>query len=196
MSEESAYNTSKADSGELVESLLGGSALNYVDHRACIRRERLAARHENMHVELGEMARKKELSVGHDRNHLHRATRNGLCLSAVPYRLNGTELSQELFWDNLCLRYGLRPQDIPATCNSCGKKFSIKHTLPCPKGGLVLAQHGDAVKEWGALGSRALVPSAITYKPKINIITVQGERTGDGAHQEDGIANGGAETVS
>ena len=33
---ESAYNTAKAASGELVESLLGGSALNYVGHRACI----------------------------------------------------------------------------------------------------------------------------------------------------------------
>ena len=30
LSAESAYNTSKAASGELVESLLGGSALNYV----------------------------------------------------------------------------------------------------------------------------------------------------------------------
>ena len=36
----------------------------------------------------------------------------------------------------------------------------------------------DATKEWGALGSRALVPSAITYKQKINSMTVQGERTG------------------
>ena len=32
LSAESAYNTSKADSGELVDSLLGGSALNYVGH--------------------------------------------------------------------------------------------------------------------------------------------------------------------
>ena len=50
-----------------------------------------------------------------------------------------------------------------------------------PKGGLVLAQHDDAAKEWGALGVRALVPSAITYEPKINSRTVQGERTGAGA---------------
>ena len=37
-SEESVYNTSKADSGELVDSILGGSALNYVGHRACVLR--------------------------------------------------------------------------------------------------------------------------------------------------------------
>ena len=33
LSAESVYNTSKADSGELVDSLLGGSSLNYVGHR-------------------------------------------------------------------------------------------------------------------------------------------------------------------
>ena len=35
-SSESAYNTSKATSGELVDSLLGGTELNYIGHRACI----------------------------------------------------------------------------------------------------------------------------------------------------------------
>ena len=73
------------------------------------------------------------------------------------------------------------PQDIPVTCDVCGKKFLIEHALSCPKGGLVLAQHDDAAKEWGALGSRALVISAITYEPKINSSTVQGKRTRAGA---------------
>ena len=66
------------------------------------------------------------------------------------------------------------PQDIPATCDGCGKNFSIKHALSCPKGGIVLVQHDATAKEWGALGAGALVPSAITYKPKINSRTVQG----------------------
>ena len=35
-SEESAYNTSKTASRELVDSLLGGSVLKYLGHRACI----------------------------------------------------------------------------------------------------------------------------------------------------------------
>ena len=87
------------------------------------------------------------------------------------------------------------PQDIPTTCNGCGKQLLIEHALSCPKGGLVLAWHNDAAKEWGALGARALVPSAITYKPKINSRTVQGERTGAGALQEGGEADGGKDTV-
>ena len=105
------------------------------------------------------------------------------------------ELSWEEFRDNLRLRYGLMPQDIPATCDGCGKKFLIEHALSCPKGGLVLARHNDAAKEWGALRARALVPSAIFYEPKINSKTVQGERTGAGAWQEGGTADGGTDTV-
>ena len=86
-------------------------------------------------------------------------------------------------------------QDIPATYNGCGKKFSIEHKLSCPKGSLVLARHGDSAKEWGALGARPLVPSDITYKHKINSRTVQGERTGVGTRQEGRTADGGANTV-
>ena len=87
------------------------------------------------------------------------------------------------------------PKDIPATCDGCGKKFSIEHALSCQKGGLVLSRHDEAAKAWGALGSWALVPSDITYKPKINSSTVQGKRTGARARQENKTADGGVDTV-
>ena len=89
----------------------------------------------------------------------------------------------------------MMPQDIPVTCNGCGKRFSIEHALSSLKGGLVLARHDDAAKEWGSLGSQALVPSAITYEPKINSGMVQGESTGAGVQQGDGTADGGMYTV-
>ena len=98
---------------------------------------------------MAELDRRKELSGGQERNHLHRVTGNGLCISAVPHCLNGMELSQEELWDNLCLKYGIMPQNTPATNDGCGKRFSIAHSLSCPKGGLVLAQHNDAANEWG-----------------------------------------------
>ena len=53
LSAESAYNTSKVTSRELVDSLLGGSVLNYVGHRACVHKASLAERCAKMHVELG-----------------------------------------------------------------------------------------------------------------------------------------------
>ena len=51
-SAESAYNTSKVASRELVDSLIGGSVLNYVGHRACVRKASLAARRAKIHVEI------------------------------------------------------------------------------------------------------------------------------------------------
>ena len=93
LSAEIAYNTSKASSGELVDSLLGGSALNYVGHRACICKSSLAARRDKMHVDLGELARQKDLSGGQESNGLHRSTKNGAWLGAVPHRLNGMEVA-------------------------------------------------------------------------------------------------------
>ena len=87
------------------------------------------------------------------------------------------------------------PQDIPATCDGCGKKFSIEHALSCPKGGLVLGRHNDAAKEWGNLEAREFFPSAITYETKINSSIVQGERTRAGSRKEGGEADGDTETV-
>ena len=87
------------------------------------------------------------------------------------------------------------PPGISATCNVCGKRFLINHALSFPKGGLVLVWHDNAAKEWVALGSRALVPSAITYEPKINSRILAGERTRNGARQEGGIDKDGAKIL-
>ena len=91
----SAYNTSKAASGELVDSLLGVTAINYIGHRACVRGARVGARKEWKHVELADLDRRKDIAGGQYRNRLHRATSNGAWISAVPHRLNGMQLSWE-----------------------------------------------------------------------------------------------------
>ena len=85
LSEESAYNTSKVASKELVDSLLGGSILNYVGHRSCIRKAIQTARLSKISVELAEIFKRQELVGGQDKNRLHRSTINGAWLSAVPH---------------------------------------------------------------------------------------------------------------
>ena len=195
MSAESAYNTSTDYSRELVDFILGGSVLNYVGHRACVRKVSQSARMSKHIVEMLLIFERQEQAGPKENNRLHRATRNGAWLSAVPHRLNVTKLSWEELWDNLLLRYELMPQDIPATCYGCSKTFLIEHALSCTEGGLVLARHDDAAKEWGSLGAWALVHSAITYEPKINSRTVQGERTGAGARQEGGESDGGTDIL-
>ena len=76
LSADSACNASKVVSGELVDSLLGDSALNHVGHRSCVPGASVGARKERKHVELSNMARQKELAGVQERNLLHRATRN------------------------------------------------------------------------------------------------------------------------
>ena len=54
-----------------------------------------------MHVEIGDLARRKELTEGQERNRINRETRNRAWLKAVPQHLNGTELSWEELQDNI-----------------------------------------------------------------------------------------------
>ena len=91
LSAECAYNTSKSASRELVDSLLGGSVLNYVGHRACVRKASQSARLSKRIVELAPIFKRQEQAGYQEKNRLHRATRNGAWISAVHHRLNGTE---------------------------------------------------------------------------------------------------------
>ena len=52
---ENACNTSKAASRELVDSLLGGSVLHYVGHRACVRKASQTARLSKRSVEISDI---------------------------------------------------------------------------------------------------------------------------------------------
>ena len=61
---ECAYNTSKAASRELVDSLLGGSVLNYVGHRACVRKAIQTARLRKRSVEIAEIFNRQEQAGG------------------------------------------------------------------------------------------------------------------------------------
>ena len=60
LSAECAYNTSKAASRELVDSLIGGSVLNYVGHRACICKDSQTARLSKRSVKLAEIFKRQE----------------------------------------------------------------------------------------------------------------------------------------
>ena len=55
LSAESAYNTSKGASRKLLDSLLGGSTLNYVGHRAFVSKASQMERRIKISVELAEI---------------------------------------------------------------------------------------------------------------------------------------------
>ena len=89
-SAECAYITSKTASMEMVDSLLGGSILNYVGHRACVRKASQLARRCKIIAKLSELYGWQEQAGQQEKSRLRRATRNGAWLSALPHRLNGT----------------------------------------------------------------------------------------------------------
>ena len=84
-SEECAYNNFKEASEELVDSLLGGTALNYAGNRDFLCRAIVGVRKYWQHMDMSELGKQKELEGGQERNRLHRATRNGAWLSATPH---------------------------------------------------------------------------------------------------------------
>ena len=48
------------------------------------------------------------------------------------------------------LRYNFKPTDMPDTCDRCGAKLTVEHTLQCKCGGLVHSRHNDVSRESGA----------------------------------------------
>ena len=120
----------------------------------------------------------KDLADWAGLNRLLKPTENRAWLTDITHCLNVIELSREEFQDNILLRYGIVPLNLPNDFDGYGKKCLVSHALSCPRGGLILARNNDDSKEWGALLYQYLNPSCISYKPKINSRTVQGDKNG------------------
>jgi hypothetical protein len=85
----------------------------------------------------------------------------------MPSCYNGTELSAEEFRDNLRIRYGLVPLNLPAACDGCHRPFDVGHALSCKQGGLVTQRHNAIAGELHQLCTQAFTPSAVTDEPLI-----------------------------
>jgi hypothetical protein len=98
---------------------------------------------------------------------IKRSTECGSWLTAMPSRLNGTELSALEFRDALRLRYGIVPTSMPIACDGCGERFTVGHAMACRKGGLIIHRHDDVAAEWHQLCASALSNSRVTDEPVI-----------------------------
>ena len=183
---EREHNTSKASSKVMVGSLLGGIDLKYVAHQGCVCKTSADGRKKWKFLEKAVPTRRKEQADRAGMNCIWKVTDNGAWIMAIHHCLNGTELSREESQDNLLLQYGIVPLNPPTDCDGCGKKFLVPHALSCPKGGLIMARNNYTAKEWGDMSDRAINQSCISYEPKINSSTVQGEGNGAGAMVSDG----------
>ena len=63
-------------------------------------------------------------------------------LTALPIEQFGFHLHKRDFRDALALRYGWLPSQAPTHC-TCGKSFTVKHALSCPKGGFPSIRHNE-----------------------------------------------------
>ena len=61
-------------------------------------------------------------------------------LTTLPILDEGYDLTKQLFWDLIRIRYGWILTRLPTTCE-CGAKFDIQHALSCKKGGFVSLRH-------------------------------------------------------
>ena len=93
LSAEHAYNTSKAASDVLVGSLLGGTKLNYVAQKGCVRRESVDGLKHQEFSEMLALTRQKELADRSGLNRLQWEVDNGAWITAISHCLNRTELS-------------------------------------------------------------------------------------------------------
>ena len=63
-------------------------------------------------------------------------------LTALPIEEFGFALHMGAFHDALALRYNWLPLHTPSMCG-CGAKFSMEHSLSCPKGGFPSLRHNE-----------------------------------------------------
>ena len=162
------HEASKEITKGLTTALLERSYLDTTSYKqeASAARSSLSAERDKAHAE----SLKADISHADPitARRLERAKRTGLWLTTAPETLNGTELSPEEFTDNLRIRYGNPIPELPQKCDGCGANFSVDHALTCHKGGLILQRHNDLAKEWSALCSQALTPTAVTAEPLIH----------------------------
>ena len=60
----------------------------------------------------------------------------------MPLKEHGFYLNKQIFWDSLCLRYGIQMSRLPSKC-TCGNNFNVEHALSCKKGGFISIRHNE-----------------------------------------------------
>ena len=122
------------------------------------------------------------MSAG-DRRRTRRSAETGGWMAAMPIRLNGTVLSPLEFRDNLALRFGYLPANLPKLCDGCGEVFTVAHAMACKKGGLVHQRHDGYAGEFGCFLEAGLTPSAVRNEPIIK--TGCARAGGEGSNEDD-----------
>ncbi|KAL7474197.1 hypothetical protein ACHAW6_000186 [Cyclotella cf. meneghiniana] len=98
---------------------------------------------------------------------MEQATAAGAWLSTILDKFSGTELTKDEWFDNVAIRYGWRPADLPDQCNGCSAGLTLEHRLSCKRGGFVGIHHNDVRDKWAHLCSIALTDSRVLIETTI-----------------------------
>ena len=92
---------------------------------------------------------------------LRRGTKKGDWITVLPPTVNGMDLGYQECRDTIFLRYGIEPPDLPNHCDGCNAKFSIRNSLDCKKGGLIMSCHNEICDGVPDLAGKASTPSHV-----------------------------------
>ena len=189
---EALHEVSMQATVELVAALLSGGELDLPSHRRCVKKASSSARDlriadeeaflHQLGVKWGKKFEKKFERMGE----------NGAWLTRLPSNFDGTVLTREEWHDNVSIRYGFRPTNLPQQCDGCRGNFTVGHALTCKKGGLVVWRHNDARDEWEWLCKLALPDSSVGTEPFIFYgVGLRAGQEGDGQSNNQGGDEGG-----
>ena len=151
----------------LAGTLTRNEPINIDAHRNCVRAAGATYRKTRTEGEAAFHAALMERSPPKVKKRMERAAVAGAWLSTIPDRFSGTELTREEWFDNVAIRYGKRPANLPDQCDGCGSGLTLEHGLSCKKGGLIGIRHDDVHDEWAHLCSIALTDSRVVIEPAI-----------------------------
>ena len=155
----SLYSTSVESTNMLTGILIRNEPINVEAHRTCVRAAGAKHRKTRRDGEVAFHTALMEWLPPKVKKWMEQATAAGAWLSTIPDRFSGTELTKDEWFDNVAIRYGRRPADLPDHCNGCGTGLTLKHGLNCKRDGLVGIRHDDVHDKWAHLCSIALTNS-------------------------------------
>ena len=144
--------------GHLVAELRGQVEFRMADNSACLREVQTAVWWRIQQRAEAALAAKIARAPVQGAHRLRWAKKTGAWLTVQPSIVNGTELGEQAWRDDLSLRYGLDPPDLPKYCDVCNAKFTICHALNCNRGGLVTARHNELRDGVADLDGKAFTP--------------------------------------
>ena len=101
--------------------------LSMVEHRAYVQKGSNEGWENQEYQEKDSLGREITTKSQKGKRRLERSTQAGEWLVVLPDVLNGTTLSTDKFWDNICLGYRMILLELNPACDRCGAKLTVDH---------------------------------------------------------------------